>query len=147
MKLHQASATSRSTPGTRRTWSTVPEWVLHLRDLVRKQGTRGRYAVDLEAHLVACDLAFLRSRTRRELEQLRGVLNVPELRARILPRRGHRAGSPGELIVNEVHNGLERLRMADARRERRAREVFAREVRVMQLRLPFEAAAAERRAA
>jgi hypothetical protein len=132
-----------TTPGTRRTWSTAREWVAHLRDLLRRQGTTAKASTDLEAHLVAADRDWLRSRTTIELELLRRLFDEPKVRgcSAIVPPRGQRAGSPYELIVNETHNALARVHTA---RERHRRLTWARvPTRVaVQLSFDWEAAVA-----
>jgi hypothetical protein len=109
-----------TTPGTRRTWSTGQQWVAHLRALLGLTGRRAKTYTDLEAHMVACDRAFIRSLTVAGLEAIRDVLADKKVRAHtyIVPVRGQRAGSPYELIVTEVHNTLGRVHAARARHHR-----------------------------
>ena len=129
--------TRRTTPGTRRTWATGLESIAHLRDLLRRTGTRAKVYRDLEAHLQACDRAFIREQTRDELERLQDFIRT-ERHHRVRPPRHLRAGSPYVLITEEVHNCLQNLRARDRRREKWVHSQILIACRQQQLRLPFD---------
>lgn len=129
----------RTTPGTRRRWSTGQEWAAHLRDLLRRTGRKAKGYTDLEAHMVACDREFIRSLNFPGLYAIRKALETPKARGcgLCVPPRGHRAGSPYELIVNEVHNAMQNARARERRYERYRAQLRPRRVPV-QLRLPWD---------
>jgi hypothetical protein len=116
----------RTTPGTRRTWSTGRQWAKHLRDLLRRTGTKAKVYTDLEAHMVACDRAFIREQNMEGLLALQAVLRTPKAQhdERVRPPRGQRGGSAYVLITDEVHNALQNAEMKRRRYEHQRRELY-----------------------
>ena len=132
----------RTTPGTRRTWRDGVQWAAHLRDLMRRAGTKAKVYADLQAHMAACTREFIREQHFPGMLAMRHALGGPEAHgcAIVRPPRGKRAGSPYELIVNELEAKLARVRAM----EKRNREWWSfdawqrRRVATVQLRLPFD---------
>jgi hypothetical protein len=97
-----------TTPGTRLTWATGQEWADQAEVLRTGRGISAKVHRDRKSHLEALSdhihEMVARGQTREDLEAI-----LDHVKAWYVPPRGQRAGTPYEVVINEVNNALARL--------------------------------------